>query len=58
MTERRPEVEYREKYSDDRLSLAQEIADTLEANGHWVPYDWAGPDLIMALGLALKKEQS
>lgn len=58
MSGRRPEREYRDKYSDDRLSLAQEIAETLEANGHWVPYDWAGPDLIVAVGLALKKKES
>jgi hypothetical protein len=40
-------------YSPDRLSLAQEIADTLKKRGRWVPKEWAGPDLITAVGRAL-----
>lgn len=42
-----------DRYSDDRLSLAQEIAETLKSRGHWVPANYAGPDLIMAVGKAL-----
>lgn len=45
------------KYSDDRLSLAQEIKETLESRGFWVPKDWAGPDLIMAVAKALDKNK-
>lgn len=45
----KPVWEY--KYSDDRLSLALEIRDTLAANAQWCPYDWAGPDLITAIGI-------
>ena len=41
------------RYSDDRLSLAQEIAATLRQRGHWVPKEWAGPDLITAVAAAL-----
>lgn len=44
------------RYSDDRLSLAQEIAETLMARGHWVPKEFAGPDLITAVGQALEKQ--
>lgn len=44
------------KYSEDRISLAQEIAETLRNNGCWVPKDWAGPDLIMAVGKALEAQ--
>lgn len=43
--------------SEDRLSLAQEIVETLRSRGHWVPHDWAGPDLINAVGMALDKEK-
>ncbi len=42
-------------YSKDRLSLAQEIRDTLSSRGYWVPDDWAGADLITAVGMALDK---
>jgi len=46
-------------YSDDRLSLAQEIRETLRSRGHWTPsgskQGEAGPDLIMAVGLALSE---
>jgi hypothetical protein len=45
-------------YSDDGLSLAQEIAGTLKKKGFWVHEDWAGPDLIMAVGLAIEQAQS
>ena len=41
------------RYSDDRLSLAQEIASGLRQRGFWVPQDWAGPDLITAVFLAI-----
>lgn len=43
------------KYSDDRLSLAQEIAEGLRIRGFWVPKDFAGPDLINAIFLAIDK---
>lgn len=43
-------------YSADRLSLALEIKETLEFRGHWTPKEnWAGPDLITAVGKALDK---
>ncbi len=45
------------RYSDDRLSLAQEIRDTLLCRGYWVPKDWAGPDLITAVGKALDEKR-
>ena len=40
-------------YSNDRLSLAQEIKETLEVNGQWTPKNYAGSDIIMAVGKAL-----
>lgn len=46
----------RPRYSPDRLSLAQEIAETLTARGLWTPKEWAGPDLITAIGVALDRE--
>lgn len=47
----------REGYSADRLSLALEIKETLETRGHWAPKEnWAGPDLITAVGKALDKD--
>ena len=46
------------KYSDDRISLAQEIAETLKARGYWVPVDFAGPGLILAIGLALDSKKN
>jgi len=46
------------KYSDDRLSLAQEIAGALKSSGSFVPKDWAGPDLISAVGIALADLQT
>lgn len=45
-----------QKYSNDRHSLAVEIKETLEAHGHWVPENFVGPDLIMAIGKALEKD--
>ncbi len=44
-------------YSDDRLSLAQEIAETLKAKGHWVPVEWWGPHLITAVGMAVENKK-
>jgi len=33
--------------------LAQEIRDVLKAHGFWVPKEWAGSELIMAVAKAL-----
>lgn len=43
------------KYSDDRMSLAQEIYEGLKQRGYWVPKhrEMAGPDLITAIFLAV-----
>jgi len=43
-------------YSDDRLSLAQEIYRGLKQRGYYVPkwQDRAGPDLINAIFMALE----
>lgn len=43
-------------YSDDRLSLAQELAEGLKKRGHWVPKNEAGPDLITAVFRALDSQ--
>lgn len=42
------------RYSDDRMALAQEIAETLRSRGFYCPKDFAGPDLITAVGQALE----
>lgn len=39
-------------YSDDRISLADQIAETLKARGCWVPQNHVGPDLIAAVARA------
>lgn len=44
-------------YSDDRRSLAQEIAGVLKSRNHWVPSDPASPDLINAVLCALLEER-
>jgi len=49
-------MSYSMDYSDDRLSLAQELRETLKSRGLWCP-DTAGPDLIMAIALALSNLQ-
>lgn len=41
------------RYSADRCSLAQEIAEALRTRGYWVPKDYIGPDLITAVCKAL-----
>ena len=41
-------------YSDDRISLAQEIAEVLSTRGYWVPKKKAGSDLIVAVAQALQ----
>lgn len=46
-----------QRYSDDRLSICQEIAEGLKVRGYWVPKDYAGPDLINAIFKALDKER-
>jgi hypothetical protein len=56
------EAEVRERktiYSEDRISLAQEIREGLQKRGFWVPKDIAGPDIINAIFLAIgaKEEQ-
>jgi hypothetical protein len=46
------------QYSEDRLSLALEIAETLKTRGYWVPKEYAGPDLILAIAMALDSKDS
>lgn len=31
--------------------------DNYQNNGHWVPNNWVGPDLITAVGMALAKQE-
>lgn len=51
----KPNWEYAGRYSDDRLSILQEIRDLLVSKGQWVPYDWACSDILQAIALVLQK---
>jgi len=46
----------RDNYSDDRLSLAKELRETLWNRGAWCP-NTAGPDLILAMSQALDERK-
>lgn len=44
-------------YSDDRLSITQEIAEGLKTRGFWIPAETAGPDLITAIFKAIEDQK-
>lgn len=58
-SKRRVDYQYEaeKRYGVNRVSLAQEIRDLLKNNGHWTPEDWAGPDLITAIGMLVEENK-